>query len=233
MSDESRAIVPVGQHGVVASVGRRLEITEKLLAESINHHNSVTVASFAYQESLTDIQAELNNCQRCLLWKDRTNLVFGVGATNAKLVFVGEAPGADDDEQGLPFVGRSGQLLTDIIVKGMKLDRKDVYICNVLKCRPPLNRQPLQTEIAQCQPFLLRQIKAIRPVAIVALGTIATQTLLNSKEPLSKLRGSFYDYHGIPLVPTYHPAYLLVNLNLKKDVWEDIQRVCQLLRKIP
>jgi len=217
---------------VAVSVGRRLEITEKLLAESINHHNSVTVASFTYQESLTDIQAELNNCQRCLLWKDRTNLVFGAGATNAKLVFVGEAPGADEDQQGEPFVGRAGQLLTKII-EAMRFKREEVYLCNVLKCRPPLNREPLQAEIEQCQPFLLRQIKAIRPEAIVALGTYAAQTLIKSKEPLSKLRGSFYDYHGIPLMPTFHPAYLLRDPSRKQDVWEDVQQVSQLLEKIP
>jgi DNA polymerase len=154
--------------------------------------------------------------------------VFGVGASRARIVFVGEAPGRDEDLQGEPFVGEAGQLLTKII-QAMGLERGDIYICNVLKCRPPNNRNPLPAEIEHCQPFLLRQLKAINPGAIVALGTFAAQTLLKTKEPISKLRGKFHDYHGIPLMPTFHPAFLLRNAGMKREVWEDMQQVMKLL----
>jgi DNA polymerase len=138
---------------------------------------------------------------------------------------VGEAPGADEDEQGRPFVGRAGQLLTDIIVKGMKLARKDVYICNILNCRPPGNRNPLPEEINQCEPFLKKQLQLIRPRVICALGKFAAQTLLKMETPITALRGRFYDYEGIKLMPTYHPAYLLRNPSAKKQVWEDVQMI--------
>ena len=141
---------------------------------------------------------------------------------------MGEAPGRDEDLQGEPFVGEAGQLLTKIIL-AMGYKREEVYICNVLKCRPPNNRNPLPPEIEQCQPVLLRQLKAIAPGAIVALGTFAAQTLLMTKEPISKLRGRFHDYHGIPLMPTFHPAFLLRNAAMKREVWEDMQLVMKLL----
>ena len=165
------------------------------------------------------------NCRLCQLAKTRHNLVFGDGNSHAQIVFVGEAPGADEDEQGLPFVGRAGQLLTDIIVKGMKLDRKDVYICNILKCRPPGNRNPLPDEISQCEPFLKKQLQIISPKIICALGTFAAQTLLKTDIPISALRGRFHSYEGIKLMPTYHPAYLLRNPSAKKPVWEDVQMI--------
>ena len=180
-------------------------------------------------ESLEAIRAELGECLRCDLGRTRTNLVFGVGNPRARIVFVGEAPGRDEDLQGEPFVGEAGQLLTKII-QAMGLERNEVYICNVLKCRPPNNRNPQPAEIEQCHPFLLRQLKAIGPGAIVALGTFAAHTLLKSKEPISKLRGKFHDYHGNPLMPTFHPAFLLRNANMKREVWEDMQQVMKLLK---
>jgi DNA polymerase len=162
----------------------------------------------------------------------RTNLVFGVGNPEARLVFVGEGPGRDEDLQGEPFVGEAGKLLTKII-EAMGFKRSDVYICNVVKCRPPQNRDPLPSEIAACAPFMLRQVKAINPLVIVALGKFAAQTLLGVKTPISKLRGNFHDYHGIPLMPTFHPAALLRDPTLKRDVWDDMKQVMKRLRVEP
>lgn len=176
-------------------------------------------------ETLAALREEIGDCRRCKLWSGRTHLVFGVGHPHARLMFVGEGPGRDEDLQGEPFVGRAGQLLTEIITKGMKLRREDVYIANVIKCRPPHNRNPEADEIAACQPFLLRQIELIRPRVLVALGTFAAQTLLGSRVPISRLRGQWYDYHGVKLMPTLHPAYLLRNPNDKKLVWADIKLI--------
>ena len=177
------------------------------------------------EEMLKKVCQEMANCHLCPLGATRKNIVFGVGNPHAKIVFVGEAPGADEDEQGLPFVGRAGQLLTDIIVKGMKLARKDVYICNILKCRPPNNRNPLPDEIIKCEPFLKKQLQIISPKIICALGTFAAHTLLKTDIPISALRGRFHLYEGIKLMPTYHPAYLLRNPSAKKPVWEDVQMI--------
>ncbi len=176
-------------------------------------------------ETLDALRTELGDCRRCKLWQGRTHLVFGVGNPHADLMFVGEGPGRDEDLQGEPFVGRAGQLLTEIVTKGMKLRREDVYIANVIKCRPPDNRNPEPDEIAACQPFLLRQVELVGPRVIVALGTFAAQTLLGTRTPISKLRGRWHDYHGIRLMPTLHPAYLLRNPNDKRLVWEDIKLV--------
>ena len=182
------------------------------------------------REMLEIIRLQMKNCHSCPLEKTRKNLVFGDGNPNARIVFVGEAPGADEDEQGLPFVGRAGQLLTDIIVKGMKISRKEVYICNILKCRPPGNRNPLPEEIKHCEPFLKKQLKIISPEMICALGTFAAKTLLNTDIPISALRGRFHLYEGIKLMPTYHPAYLLRNPTAKKQVWEDVQMIMKDLK---
>jgi DNA polymerase len=168
------------------------------------------------------VRAELGDCRRCKLHGGRTQIVFGVGNPRAELVFVGEAPGADEDAQGEPFVGRAGQLLTKII-EAMGMTRGDVYICNILKCRPPNNRTPEADEILACSPFLLGQLRAIQPRFICALGGPAAQTLLQTKEGITKLRGRFHDFHGIPLLPTFHPAYLLRNPYEKKTVWEDMK----------
>lgn len=179
-------------------------------------------------QTLPDVRANLGDCQRCPLCTTRTNLVFGEGNIQAGLVFVGEAPGADEDRQGLPFVGKAGQLLTRIIV-AMGLQRQDVYICNILKCRPPGNRNPKPEEIAACEPFLIRQLRAIQPQVICALGTFAAHTLLKTDIPITLLRGRFHSYQGIPLMPTYHPAYLLRNPGAKKQVWEDVQKIMKML----
>jgi uracil-DNA glycosylase family 4 len=175
--------------------------------------------------SLGELQAHIGDCRRCKLHSGRTHVVFGVGKRNAKLMFVGEGPGRDEDLQGEPFVGRAGQLLTDIITKGMGLRREDVYIANVVKCRPPQNRNPEPDEVASCEPFLRKQIDLIRPEIIVALGKFAVQTLTQSKVPITRLRGKWHAYMGIKLMPTFHPAYLLRNPADKKLVWEDIQKV--------
>ena len=172
--------------------------------------------------SLSEVREELGECTRCKLHRHRKQIVFGVGTPTARLIFVGEAPGADEDAQGEPFVGRAGQLLTKII-QAMGMQREDVYICNIIKCRPPNNRTPESDEILACQPFLLKQLQAIGPQFICALGGPATQTLLKTKEPISRLRGRFFDYHGIPLLPTFHPAFLLRNPSEKKTVWEDMK----------
>lgn len=182
----------------------------------------------AAEDGLESIHRELQECGRCALGKTRTNLVFGVGSPHARVVFVGEAPGRDEDLKGEPFVGEAGQLLTKII-QAMGFTREDVYICNVLKCRPPNNRNPQPDEIEQCEPFLLRQVRAVNPEVIVCLGTFAAHTLLKTKEPISKLRGQFHDYHGIPLMPTFHPAFLLRNPAMKREVWSDVQQVMKRL----
>jgi DNA polymerase len=181
-------------------------------------------------ETLDDIRNDLGDCRRCMLCKTRKNLVFGTGSPNAGVLFVGEAPGREEDMQGEPFVGEAGQLLTNMI-KAMGYERSDVYICNVLKCRPPENRNPAPEEISLCSPFLLRQVQALAPKAIVALGTFASQTLLGTRDPISRLRGRFHDYHGIPLMPTFHPAFLLRSPEKKREVWEDLKKVMQLMLK--
>ena len=175
--------------------------------------------------NLRQLREILGECRRCRLSQGRTNIVYGVGAPDADIMFVGEGPGRDEDLQGEPFVGRAGQLLTDIITKGMKLRREDVYIANVVKCRPPQNRDPEPDEVASCEPFLIRQIELVKPRAIIALGKFAAQTLLRSTAPISRLRGQWHDYHGIRLMPTFHPAYLLRNPGDKRLVWEDIKSV--------
>jgi uracil-DNA glycosylase family 4 len=180
--------------------------------------------------TLEELRAALTDCRRCKLCAGRTQVVFGVGNPKADLMFVGEGPGRDEDLQGEPFVGRAGQLLTDIITKGMGLKRSDVYIANVVKCRPPENRNPEPDEVAACEPFLRKQIEFIRPQIIVAMGKFAVQTLLQTKVPITKLRGQWHRYHGIKLMPTFHPAYLLRNPGDKKLVWEDIKKVIEARR---
>ena len=188
---------------------------------------SIEKIDYEFGDSLVTLDAvreELGDCHRCSLGGLRKNLVFGAGNPQAALVFVGEAPGADEDQAGEPFVGRAGQLLTKII-EAMGLSRQEVYICNILKCRPPGNRNPEAGEIAACEPFLIRQLQAIAPRAICALGTFAAQTLLKKDIPISALRGRFHSYAGHKVMPTYHPAYLLRNPSAKKLVWEDVQLI--------
>jgi len=172
----------------------------------------------------------LADCTRCLLSEARTQVVFGAGNTSADVVFVGEAPGRDEDLQGEPFVGEAGKLL-DRILLAMGLKRHQVYICNVIKCRPPRNRDPLPEEILTCEPFLMRQLELIKPRLIVSLGKFAAQTLLKNEAPVSRLRGKWQSYQGIPLMPTYHPAFLLRNPTAKRDVWEDMKEVLRHLQQ--
>lgn len=176
------------------------------------------------EKELEALKREAAASECCQLCRTRTNLVFGCGSPDADLMFVGEAPGRDEDLQGLPFVGRAGQLLTRII-ESIGLKRSDVYICNILKCRPPDNRAPFPTEILACEPYLVRQIDIIKPGIICALGKFAAQTLLKSQTPITQLRGKFYEYNGIKLMPTFHPAYLLRNPGDKRLVWEDMKKI--------
>lgn len=185
--------------------------------------------SDATQQALDGIRADIGDCKRCRLCEGRNKIVFGQGSAVAELMFVGEAPGADEDAQGLAFVGRAGQLLTDMIEKGMKMKRTDVFIANVIKCRPPGNRPPETDEVNTCQPFLEAQIKTISPRVIVALGATAGRFMAKSGDPISRLRGRFASWDGIPVMPTYHPAYLLRNPSAKKTVWEDLKLVMDVL----
>ncbi len=175
-------------------------------------------------ETLLMIRENLGECTRCKLHKGRNKIVFGDGNPKAELVFVGEGPGADEDAQGLPFVGRAGKLLTQMI-EAMGLQRKDVYICNVVKCRPPENRAPEPDEVADCSPFLMRQIDSIQPKVIVCLGATAAKTILNTTRGISQFRGEWLEWRGHKLMATYHPAYLLRNPPAKADVWKDLQKV--------
>ncbi|MGZ6163887.1 MAG: uracil-DNA glycosylase, partial [Myxococcaceae bacterium] len=173
---------------------------------------------------LDEVRSTLGDCKRCKLCSGRKNLVFGIGNPKARLVFVGEGPGAEEDNQGIPFVGAAGQLLTKMIL-AMGYSRDEVYICNVVKCRPPGNRNPEPDEIQACQPFLEAQLHAIRPEVIIALGKFAAQTLLRTDTPITRLRGQWREYVGIPLMPTFHPAYLLRNPPEKKAAWTDLRAV--------
>ena len=179
-------------------------------------------------DTLELVRENLGECTRCRLHKQRNKIVFGVGNPRAELVFVGEGPGHDEDVQGLPFVGRAGKLLTQMI-EAMGLQREDVYICNVVKCRPPENRKPEDDEVATCSPYLYRQLDVIAPKAIVCLGGVAAQTLLKTKDPISRFRGNWFDFRNTKLLATYHPAYLLRNPNAKGEVWKDLQKVMAFL----
>lgn len=179
-------------------------------------------------DTLLRIREDLGECTRCKLHKHRHTIVFGDGNPKAQLVFVGEGPGADEDAQGLPFVGRAGKLLTQMI-EAMGLQRKDVYICNVVKCRPPENRTPEEDEVSACSPFLLRQLEVISPKVIVCLGAVAAKMLLKTNLGISHFRGQWLDYRSSKLMATYHPAYLLRNPNAKPEVWKDLQKVMAVL----
>ena len=191
------------------------------------------VALVRSADDLKIIREDIGDCTRCKLHRlGRRQIVFGVGNPSADLMFVGEAPGADEDIQGIPFVGRAGQLLTKII-EAIGLSRDDVYIANVIKCRPPENRNPEPDEVDTCEPFLFRQIDTIQPKVIVALGTFAAKALLKTQDSISRLRGRVYDYRGAKLVPTFHPAFLLRSPDRKRDVWEDMKKVRALLQASP
>lgn len=182
-------------------------------------------------ELLSALRNEVLNCKSCGLYKTRRNVVFGDGDSNAKLLFVGEAPGFDEDLQGLPFVGQAGKLLTKMI-ESIGLSRDSVYICNVLKCRPPGNRSPLPEEISVCREYLSKQIEIITPKVICCLGKYAAQVLLGTEESITNIRGKGYNHKGIHLIPTFHPAYLLRNPNSKRLVWEDLKRIKRILSEV-
>jgi DNA polymerase len=203
---------------------RRRAVETDQVPSPLKTSSGVSVPLFASADAtLAAIRTDIGDCTRCKLHKlGRRQIVFGVGNPNADLMFVGEAPGADEDVQGEPFVGRAGQLLTKI-VEAIGLKRDDVYIANVIKCRPPQNRNPEQDEVETCEPFLFRQVDVIKPKVIVALGTFAARTLLRTLDPISRLRGRVYDYRGAKLIPTFHPAYLLRNPGSKREVWEDMK----------
>lgn len=181
---------------------------------------------------LNDIAVEVAKCTACSLHKERKQIVFGKGDPNSPLVFVGEAPGFNEDQQGIPFVGRAGMLL-DNMIKAMKFDPKDVYVCNVNKCRPPNNRKPTENEMNCCKPFLVRQLNVVAPKVIVALGATAVEGLLGAGEGITRRRGKWGKYNNIPVMPTFHPSYCLRNPASKKEVWEDLQLVMKFLSDIP
>jgi len=212
-------------------------MSTKEIAEQLEFFRDIGVDSLSFDarpapvqtalspaEQLQSVREHLGDCRRCKLAPLRTNIVFGSGNPNAELVFVGEAPGYDEDQQGLPFVGRAGQLLTKII-ESIGLQREEVYICNVLKCRPPENRNPEPDEVLACNPFLKRQLAAIRPKIICCLGTFAAQNVLQTASSISKLRGRFHDVDGARVIATFHPAYLLRNPEKKREVWEDMKQI--------
>jgi uracil-DNA glycosylase len=183
-------------------------------------------------DTLERISSDLGECTRCKLHRKRNKIVFGAGNPHAELVFVGEGPGHDEDIQGLPFVGRAGKLLTQMI-EAMGLRREDVYIANIVKCRPPENRQPQEDEVATCMPFLVRQLSAIEPKVIVCLGSTAAQSMLGTKKSISAFRGQWFDFQGAKLISTYHPAYLLRNPNAKPEVWADLKKAMAVLGLTP
>jgi uracil-DNA glycosylase family 4 len=226
LTEHLRFAAELGVAGTSLDPGWRRRPSETSAAESLPSAPFFKSAA----EALASVRTEIGDCVRCKLHaQGRRQIVFGVGNPEADLMFVGEAPGADEDIQGIPFVGRAGQLLTKII-EAIDLRREDVYIANVIKCRPPGNRNPEQDEVETCEPFLFQQIDTIRPKVIVALGTFAARALLRTLDPISRLRGRVYDYRGAKLIPTFHPAYLLRNPSSKREVWEDMKVVRDLLR---
>ena len=231
--DQLRRYLSFYQDLGVKSIYRR-EGAAPVVVEALAEQPSVPIQESPAPgiETLVQISAEIGDCHRCGLDAGRHKIVFGVGDEHAQVVFVGEGPGADEDEQGIPFVGRAGQLLTQMIEntaskEGIPLTRKDVYICNVVKCRPPGNRTPLPPETETCGPFMLRQLAAIKPKAICALGGTAAKALLNRKEGVTAMRGKWFKWRDIPVMVTYHPSYLLrpYNQNAKREAWEDLKKL--------
>lgn len=212
------------------AVNRYLKQTRELFGDelflekkAVSSTTGPTPINSDYPSDLVNFYEQIHQCHNCALGNSRTQFVFGVGDPNASLVLVGEAPGEQEDLKGEPFVGRAGQLLDKILAAIDRSRQKDVYICNVLKCRPPNNRDPLAEEVSECEPYLIHQINLIQPKLIVALGRVAGKTLLNVDKPLKSMRGSLHDYHGTPLIVTYHPAALLRNSNWKPETWKDFK----------
>ena len=214
-------------------VRRYLRQTQELFGDELylNLQPQSPLLDGGFDTDLAVFEQEICTCQKCPLGQTRNKFVFGVGDPNASLLLVGEAPGAEEDRLGEPFVGRAGKLLDKILAAIDRNRHKDVYICNVLKCRPPNNRDPLRAEVDQCEPYLLHQIHLIKPKLIVALGRVAGQTLLNVDKSLKSLRNIFHDYHGTPLMVTYHPAALLRNQDLKRPTWEDFKTIKDFLEQ--
>ena len=214
-------------------VRRYLRQTQELFGDELylNLQPQSPLLDGGFDKDLAVFEQEICTCQKCPLGQTRNKFVFGVGDPNASLLLVGEAPGAEEDRLGEPFVGRAGKLLDKILAAIDRNRHKDVYICNVMKCRPPNNRDPLRAEVDQCEPYLLHQIHLIKPKLIVALGRVAGQTLLNVDKSLKSLRNIFHDYHGTPLMVTYHPAALLRNQDLKRPTWEDFKTIKDFLEQ--
>lgn len=228
LSRETAALIQNIQPGAFAPAAPTPSTVEAPDAPKIVHEASAPAIQSI--DTLAALAEAVSGCRKCGLCETRTQTVFSDGNGSSGMVFVGEAPGFHEDQQGVPFVGAAGQLLTDIIEKGMKLRRQDVYICNVLKCRPPDNRDPSPEEKRQCEPYLVRQLELINPKVICALGGHAAKTLLKTEESTGKLRGKWHFYHGIPVRVTFHPAYLLRTPADKRKTWEDIQEVMKVLR---
>ncbi|MDA3860076.1 MAG: uracil-DNA glycosylase [Melioribacteraceae bacterium] len=209
---------------------KEVEETVKVSVEKAKDkkNNEVySISQFEHINNLDDFDNEINACQMCGLGETRNQFVFGVGNPNADLMLIGEAPGAEEDKQGIPFVGRAGKLLTDILI-AINFKREDVFIANILKCRPPNNRDPLPSEREVCKPYLYKQIDLIKPKIILCLGKVAANVMLNNNESLTKMRGSIHEINGIKTMVTYHPAALLRNSNWKKPTWEDVQKLRKL-----
>jgi uracil-DNA glycosylase family 4 len=234
---DSRAGLQAGDDGTKdGRAGLQAGDREAGLKASATNDGVVMPVTFARSavELLTAIREDIGDCTRCKLHtQGRTQVVFGVGNPSADVMFVGEAPGADEDVQGVPFVGRAGQLLTKMI-EAMGYKRDEVYIANVLKCRPPGNRNPEPDEIATCEPFLFRQLASVQPKVVIALGAFAARTLLQTQDPISRLRGRVYDFRGAKLIPTFHPSFLLRSPGFKREAWDDLKKALALLgREIP
>ncbi len=227
MGNESDLVQAIRSHLIWwRSLGLKDLVLPARLSPPVPELSIQQVETGGKQASLVAVRTELGDCHRCRLHAGRRHIVFGTGNPKAELVFVGEAPGEEEDLQGQPFVGKAGQLLTRMI-QAMGLTREEVYIANIIKCRPPQNRNPLLDEIAACEPFLIAQLNTIQPKLICTLGTFAAQTLLRTQDKISQLRGRFHHYNGIPVMPTYHPAYLLRNPQDKRLVWEDMQKIME------
>jgi uracil-DNA glycosylase family 4 len=226
-----------GDEALILSAGQPRKEVVPIMKKQAQENSSVNESLPAYSAqwpTLNELQKTVSDCTHCILCKTRTQTVFGSGNPNADILFIGEAPGADEDAQGLPFVGRAGQLLTKMIEepRSLGLPRTQVYIANILKCRPPENRKPQASEIEQCEPYLIAQIENIKPKIICALGLTAANTLLKNTLSMAAMREKIFDYHGVPLVVTYHPAALLRNPNWKKPAWEDMIRLKNMITEL-
>lgn len=210
-------------HGDILYIDEEVLHAAALAAQGLTEVSGAVTETWKTAGSLGELDAMIHECMNCSLGESRSNFVFGVGNPAADIVLIGEAPGAEEDRKGEPFVGRAGQLLNKIL-EAVQLKREDVFICNILKCRPPGNRDPLASEVEQCEPYLHRQLALLQPKIILALGRIAAQTLLRTNASLTTLRASVHTYQGIPLMVTYHPAALLRNPNWKRPTWEDVQK---------